>query len=102
MHNHPYRRLFVMAGASFVAMFVLMYSMVNSAANVYVNVNQVYMAGLMAAPMIVIELLVMRSMYANRRLVRCVGAASGIFAIQARTRAGDVRYVDLLRHTTSQ
>jgi hypothetical protein len=35
----------------FVAMFILMYSMVDRFANVYPNVNQFYMAGLMAAPM---------------------------------------------------
>ena len=31
----------------------------------YNNINQVHMAGLMAAPMVVIELLVMRAMYQN-------------------------------------
>jgi uncharacterized protein (DUF305 family) len=40
------------------------------------NVNQVYMAGLMTAPMIVIELWVMRSMYQNGRLNAVIGAAS--------------------------
>lgn len=43
-----------------------MYAMVNAFDNVYSNVNQVYMAGLMTAPMIVIELLVMRAMYQDR------------------------------------
>ena len=31
---------------SFISMYALMYGMVNSFANVYMNVNQVYMAGL--------------------------------------------------------
>jgi uncharacterized protein (DUF305 family) len=53
---------------SFIAMYVLMYGMVNAFANVYMNVNQLYMAGLMAAPMGVIELALMRAMYPNRRL----------------------------------
>ena len=52
---------------SFASMYVLMYAMVNAFANVYSNVNQVYMAGLMTAPMIVIELLVMRAMYHDHR-----------------------------------
>jgi hypothetical protein len=53
---------------SFIAMYVLMYGMANAYANVYMNVNQLYMAGLMAAPMGVIELALMRGMYPNRRL----------------------------------
>lgn len=44
-------------------MYLLMYAMVNTVDNVYVNVNQVYMASLMTAPMVIIELLVMRGMY---------------------------------------
>ena len=46
----------------FVATYALMYAMVDRFANVYSNLNQVYMAGLMTAPMVLIELAVMRSM----------------------------------------
>lgn len=63
-----YPRLLVMAGLSFVAMYVLMYAMVDRLDNVYNNLNQFYMAGLMAAPMVLIELLLMRGMYPNRRM----------------------------------
>ncbi|MBD4094069.1 DUF305 domain-containing protein, partial [Xanthomonas citri pv. citri] len=52
-----------MMGLSFVAMYALMYAMVDQWANVYNNVNQFYMAGLMAAPMLLIELWLMSSMY---------------------------------------
>lgn len=41
---------------SFAAMYVLMYAMVDRFGNVFNNVNQVYMAGLMAAAMVLIEL----------------------------------------------
>jgi hypothetical protein len=64
--NH-YPHLYLMAGLSFIAMFLLMYAMVDRLANVYLNLNQVYMAGLMAAPMVLIELTVMRAMYRDRR-----------------------------------
>ena len=37
-------------------MYILMYAMVNAFANVYPNVNQFYMAGLMTAPMVVCSL----------------------------------------------
>lgn len=56
-----------MAGLSFVAMFWLMYAMVDRFSNVYVNLNQVYMAALMAAPMVVIEIALMAMMYPNKR-----------------------------------
>jgi hypothetical protein len=64
-HN-PYARLAAMIGLSFLAMFVLMYAMVDTLANAVPNVNQVWMAGLMAAPMLVIEVVLMRAMYPNR------------------------------------
>jgi uncharacterized protein (DUF305 family) len=63
-----YGRLFLMTALSFVAMFILMYAMVDRFSNVYANFNQVYMAGLMAAPMVLIEMILMRSMYPNAKL----------------------------------
>jgi hypothetical protein len=62
-----YARLAAMALASFLAMYVLMYAMVNTAGDIYPSFNQLYMAGLMAAPMVTIELLLMKGMYPNRR-----------------------------------
>lgn len=71
-HTHTkvghYGRFVIMVGLSFLAMYIFMYSMVNSLPNVYNNINQVYMAGVMAAPMAIIEILVMRSMYKNKKL----------------------------------
>lgn len=51
---------------SFISMYILMYIMVDSYANVYPNLNQFYMAGVMSIPMLAIELLLMRSMYNNK------------------------------------
>lgn len=62
-----YGRLLAMTALSFLAMFVLMYAMVDKFANVYANANQAYMAGLMAAPMVIIELVLMRSMYPDAK-----------------------------------
>ncbi|HZV37523.1 MAG TPA: DUF305 domain-containing protein [Pseudoxanthomonas sp.] len=64
----PYLRLAIMAALSFVAMYALMYAMVDAFANVYNSLNQAYMAGLMAAPMTLIELALMRSMYPRKAL----------------------------------
>jgi ABC-type multidrug transport system permease subunit len=67
-HNRHYRKLLIMAVLSFISMYILMYSMVNVFSNVFPNVNQFYMAGLMTMPMIIIEVLLMGSMYMNKKL----------------------------------
>jgi uncharacterized protein (DUF305 family) len=77
-HGH-YGRLGAMAALSFLSMFALMYAMVDSRPNVYVNVNQAYMAGLMVAPMIVFELLLMGAMYRHKQLNAAI--VSGSLAI---------------------
>src|SRR5215213_8268562 len=64
----PYGRLAAMVLASFMAMYALMYVMVDAFANVYHSVNQVYMVGLMAASMVVLEFLFMSSMYMNKKI----------------------------------
>src|SRR5207247_5726594 len=65
-HKIHYARLLLMAALSFMAMFVLMYAMVNTFSNVYLNVNQFYMAGLMTAPMVIIEVALMGMMYRHK------------------------------------
>ncbi|HEV8598979.1 MAG TPA: hypothetical protein VGQ69_06435, partial [Gemmatimonadales bacterium] len=50
MTKGHYRRLLLMALLSFLSMYALMYAMVNAAANIYVNLNQLYMAGLALVP----------------------------------------------------
>jgi drug/metabolite transporter (DMT)-like permease len=66
--NRHYGLLLLMAVLSFGAMYALMYAMVDRFENVVPNWNQLYMAGLMTAPMVVIELLVMRFMYPSRKM----------------------------------
>lgn len=78
MNQNHYRRLLVMTVVSFVAMYILMYAMVDRLANVVPNFNQFYMAGLMTAPMVIIELLVMRGMYHSKRLNAVLVAASAL------------------------
>lgn len=67
MRGGHYRRLLLMTVLSFAAMYMLMYAMVNSWSNVLNSLNQVYMAGLMASSMVIIELAVMASMYPDKR-----------------------------------
>lgn len=59
-------KLALMTLLGFIAMYFLMYSMVNSYNDLFLSVNQIWMAGSMAAAMVAIELLVMGEMYKNR------------------------------------
>ena len=68
MQGKHYGKLIVMAVLSFISMYILMYAMVDKLSNVYTNINQFYMAGLMTMPMIIIEVVLMRSMYMNKKL----------------------------------
>ncbi|MBI1292762.1 DUF305 domain-containing protein [bacterium] len=95
-HGHPYRTLALL---SFVAMYVLMYAMVDRLENVIPNLNQFYMAALMAAPMVAIELILMRHMYMNTRanlisyaLCAVIGLGS-FFAIRSQTAIGDAAFL---------
>jgi uncharacterized protein (DUF305 family) len=85
-HTKPYATLALMAFLSFIAMFVLMYAMVDRVQNALPNLNQAYMALLMSAPMVLIELVLMRHMYTNRISNMAVIAATlaigvGAFAL---------------------
>jgi hypothetical protein len=81
MKGNVYRNLLVMSLLSFVSMYVLMYAMVDRFSNVYSSFSQAYMAGLMTAPMVLIELLVTRAMYPDRRKNALAGALSVLACI---------------------
>ncbi len=77
-HGGTYRRLLAMTVLSFASMYVLMYAMVNVFANALPNVNQLYMAGLMTMPMVLIELALMGGMYPNKKRNLLIMAASAL------------------------
>lgn len=81
MHERYYLKLALMTVLMFIVMYALMYAMVDRFANVYSNLNQLYMAGLMTAPMVLIEMALMRSMYAHRRLNTIIVACSVMLGI---------------------
>jgi hypothetical protein len=57
--------------------------------NVYSNVNQIYMAGLMTAPMVAIELVVMRAMYHDMRMNAVILAASIVPVLPSSSRSAN-------------
>jgi hypothetical protein len=88
--NH-YWRLLIMAVLSFISMYILMYAMVDRLANVYPSFNQIYMAGLMTAPMVAIEIALMTAMYENTKLNAIILAIAGAAAIIFFWRSGNRR-----------
>ena len=57
-----------MISLSFVAMYLLMYAMIDSFANFFFNINQFYMAALMTSPMIILEIVLMGEMYGDKKM----------------------------------
>ena len=98
-HSGHYRRFAAMLLVSFVAMYFLMYAMVDGLGNVYASWNQVYMAGVMTAAMLVIELALMWSMYPNRSLniaLLAVGLIAGLgcwFGIREQAAIDDSQFL---------
>lgn len=99
MDTKAYGRLALMAALHFAAMYVLMYAMVNTVANAFPNFNQAYMAALMTAPMLILELALMGGMYPKKGLNGAVVAAGllllagSFFAIRQQTAIGDREFL---------
>lgn len=99
MEREHYIRFLVMAVLSFIAMYILMYAMVNRFSDVYANFNQIYMAGLMTAPMVIFEILLMGMMYKNKKLNALIVAGGGIalvvffLLIRQQTAIGDEQFL---------
>lgn len=88
MHTNQYLRLLIMTVLSFISMYIFMYAMVDKFENVFSSYNQVYMAGLMTAPMVIIEMVLMGAMYENKAANRMIVAISilalGVFFVLIR------------------
>ncbi|HZE72669.1 MAG TPA: DUF305 domain-containing protein [Pyrinomonadaceae bacterium] len=76
-----------------------MYAMVNAFDNVFNNVNQVYMAALMTASMVLIEIPLMMSMYKSKKLnvatiaVGLVVLVGSFLAIRQQVAIGDSQFL---------
>jgi hypothetical protein len=94
-----YGRFAWMLVLSFAAMYVLMYAMVDRLGNAVPNINQFYMAGLMTAPMAILEILLMGRMYPDKRKnMTILLMAAGVLAvcwvgIRAQAGVGDRQFL---------
>ena len=82
-----------------VLSFIAMYAIVDRRGYVYSNINQGYMAALMTAPMIIIEIILMRGMYQDTKLNAAIIIGSAILLagsfllIRLQTSVGDTQFV---------
>ena len=67
MKSH-YGMLGLNLGLSAIIMYLVMFTMIDGTADFYNNIGNVYMTAMMVAPMAILMLLMMGSMYSNRRL----------------------------------
>ena len=93
-HSSPSRYLgfAVELVIDFVVMYLVMYTMIATARHFRLNINNLYMTLMMIAPMAIVMLVSMRSMFPNRRRnLTIVAAALGVFLASLaamRTQAG--------------
>lgn len=66
--SSPYRRLAVILPINALVMFLLTYSLIDVFDHFHPNLNRLYMAVIMVAPMALVMLAGMRSMYTSSRL----------------------------------
>jgi Domain of unknown function (DUF305) len=87
-----YRTFAIEMAIDVTIMYFVMYTMIDTVAHLYLNVNNVYMTLMMVAPMALLMLLPMRSMFRSKTWNMAIGvAAVVIFALSyagMRTQAG--------------
>ena len=81
MHSMKPRSLLLMVVLHFVAMYFLMYVMVNQVSNIIPNLNNIYMAVLMTAAMVIIEGFLMRSMYENKKALSIMMGGAAVILV---------------------
>ena len=93
-----YKRFAVMAVAMFGVMYFIMYAMIDGWQNLLLNINNLYMTLLMTSAMLLIELLIMKMMYPNRKmnwLIAIISVTVGIFSwfgIREQLNVGDKQF----------
>ena len=100
--NHSlamYKRFALMAVAMFVAMYFIMYAMIDGLQNLIPNINNLYMTLLMVSAMLIIEIWIMKGMYQNKKINRVIitfSLAIGVFSwfgIREQINVGDKQFV---------
>jgi hypothetical protein len=78
---NSYKRLALAISINTVIMFLLTYVMINNIDDFRVNINNIYMALIMAAPMVIVMLLVMNPMFKKKNLNNLIFITFGTLII---------------------
>ncbi|MFO7664296.1 MAG: DUF305 domain-containing protein [Chloroflexota bacterium] len=80
--NSPYQKLAIVITINAVIMFFVGFTLIDTIEHFRFNINRVYMTLLMVAPMVVLMVLVMGSMYKNQQLnYILIASFIGLFAL---------------------
>lgn len=99
MKRKPYIGLLMSTGVSFVLMYAIMYSMADRWGNVYLNLSNVYMTGLMAGSMMPVMLLTMPGMFQDKTLNKAAWVVAAAilalcwFLLRAEAGVGDRQFL---------
>jgi hypothetical protein len=99
MKHHHYKHLAITTLINAVIMYFVMYTMIDTTADFYNNINQVYMVLMMAAPMVIIMLFDMKSMYKDKKLNVFVYAVSagllilGFVGMRSQAAVGNTQFL---------
>ncbi len=103
-----YKKLAIVVSINTVLMFLLTYANLDSWDHFYANINRVYMALIMVAPMVAVMLMVMGSMYKNKRLnlilyaVLAIVFVGSFLGIRTQTPIGDDQFLrSMIPHHSS-
>lgn len=97
--SSSYKELTIELAIDFVIMYLVMYTMIASLDHLYLNINNVYMTLMMVAPMAVVMLVGMRSMFPSRRVNLAVAAVAAVvftasfFAMRTQAAVGDEQFL---------
>jgi hypothetical protein len=77
-----YKKLAIAISINAILMYLIGYVMIDKFDDFYLNINRVYMTLLMVTPMVIVMLLVMSSMFENKKLnYILIAASAAVFAI---------------------
>ena len=108
MEKGSYTRFMLMLLVSFVIMYAVMFFNVASTDHIYLNLNRLYMALLMVAPMALVMLGFMHKMYKDKKMNTIIVVASvavivGVFLmLRNQTAVGDKQFMEsMIPHHSS-
>jgi uncharacterized protein (DUF305 family) len=103
-----YKKLAIAISINTLLMYLIGYVMIDRFDHFYLNINRVYMALMMVAPMVIVMLLVMRSMFENKKLnYVLIAASAGLFIlsfmlVRTQVPVGDTQFLrSMIPHHSS-